>query len=230
MSQRGVLNLCHSDGQFDAFARRGNAMLLQGDDAELLDPRRGPRGLAVPRLRRRALSDPRRAAAPARRDGAARRRRLGVRAGGGRARGRPDPELRGHRLPHRGRARARGRDHARAISARGASGMAVAGRTSQVGAMAGLRLPIESQVLQAFVTEGLKPVLPGGRDLRDGAFLHQPVGQGRAGLRRRPRLLQLLRPAREPADRRARDGGRHGADADDRHARGCCARGAGSPT
>ena len=27
--------------------------------------------------------------------------------------------------------------------------------------MAGLRLPIESQVLQAFVTEGLKPVLPG---------------------------------------------------------------------
>ena len=39
--------------------------------------------------------------------------------------------------------------------------MAVAGRSSQVGAMAGLRLPIESQVLQAFVTEGLKPVLPG---------------------------------------------------------------------
>ena len=28
-----------------------------------------------------------------------------------------------------------------------------------VGAMAGLRLPIESHVLQAFVTEGLKPVL-----------------------------------------------------------------------
>ena len=36
MSQRGVLNLCHSDGQFDAYARRGNAMRLQGDDAELL--------------------------------------------------------------------------------------------------------------------------------------------------------------------------------------------------
>ena len=39
--------------------------------------------------------------------------------------------------------------------------MAVAGRSSQVGAMAGLRLPIESHVLQAFVTEGLKPVIPG---------------------------------------------------------------------
>ena len=45
MSQRGVLNLCHSDGQFDAFARRGNAMRLQGDDAELLD-REGVRALA----------------------------------------------------------------------------------------------------------------------------------------------------------------------------------------
>ena len=40
MSQRGVLNLCHSDGQFDAFARRGNAMRMQGDDAELLTARR----------------------------------------------------------------------------------------------------------------------------------------------------------------------------------------------
>jgi methylglutamate dehydrogenase subunit A len=36
MSQRGLINLCHSDGQFDAFARRGNAMRFQGDDAELL--------------------------------------------------------------------------------------------------------------------------------------------------------------------------------------------------
>jgi sarcosine oxidase subunit beta len=40
-------------------------------------------------------------------------------------------------------------------------GMAVAGRTSQVAQMAGLRLPIESHVLQAFVTEGLKPIIPG---------------------------------------------------------------------
>ncbi|MBV6638711.1 MAG: FAD-dependent oxidoreductase, partial [Mameliella sp.] len=38
MSQRGVLNLCHSDGQRYAFARRGNAMRNQGDDAELLTP------------------------------------------------------------------------------------------------------------------------------------------------------------------------------------------------
>ncbi|MDG1431762.1 MAG: FAD-dependent oxidoreductase, partial [Paracoccaceae bacterium] len=37
--------------------------------------------------------------------------------------------------------------------------MVVAGRTSQVAAMAGMRVPVESTVLQAFVTEGLKPVI-----------------------------------------------------------------------
>jgi methylglutamate dehydrogenase subunit A len=37
VSQRGVLNLYHSDIQRDAFARRGNAMRLNGVDAELLD-------------------------------------------------------------------------------------------------------------------------------------------------------------------------------------------------
>ena len=37
VSQRGVLNIYHTDGQRDAFARRGNAMRLHGVDAELLD-------------------------------------------------------------------------------------------------------------------------------------------------------------------------------------------------
>src|ERR1700761_296860 len=37
VSQRGVLNLYHSDTQRDAYARRGNAMLIAGADAELLD-------------------------------------------------------------------------------------------------------------------------------------------------------------------------------------------------
>ncbi|TIT81983.1 MAG: FAD-dependent oxidoreductase, partial [Mesorhizobium sp.] len=36
VSQRGVLNLYHSDAQRDAYTRRGNAMLLHGVDAELL--------------------------------------------------------------------------------------------------------------------------------------------------------------------------------------------------
>ena len=36
VSQRGILNLIHSDAQRDAFVRRGNAMLLNGADADLL--------------------------------------------------------------------------------------------------------------------------------------------------------------------------------------------------
>src|SRR5271163_4269947 len=37
VSQRGVLNVFHSDAQRDVFARRGNAMRLHGVDAELLN-------------------------------------------------------------------------------------------------------------------------------------------------------------------------------------------------
>ena len=40
VSQRGVLNLYHSDAQRDAYARRGNAMRMCGVDADLLDRER----------------------------------------------------------------------------------------------------------------------------------------------------------------------------------------------
>ena len=45
VSQRGILNLYRSDGQRDAYVRRGNAMLLSGADAVLLD-REGLRRMA----------------------------------------------------------------------------------------------------------------------------------------------------------------------------------------
>jgi sarcosine oxidase subunit beta len=41
----------------------------------------------------------------------------------------------------------------------GTVGMAVAGHTSELGRKAGLELPIESHVLQAFVTEPIKPLV-----------------------------------------------------------------------
>ena len=85
---------------------------------------------------------------------------------------------------------------------------------SRLAAMAGLRLPIESHVLQAFVSEGIKPLIDRRDDVRRRPLLHQPVRQGRAGLRRRHRRLQLLCPARQPAGRRGRLRGRHGADAE----------------
>ena len=37
LSQRGQILLAHSDGQMDAFTRRGNAIRMRGDDAELFD-------------------------------------------------------------------------------------------------------------------------------------------------------------------------------------------------
>ena len=49
-------------------------------------------------------------------------------------------------------------------------GVAVAGSSSRVMAKAGMRLPIESHVLQAFVSEGLKPVIDGVMTFGAGHF------------------------------------------------------------
>ena len=37
VSQRGVLNIFHSDAQKDSFIRRGNSMIINGADAELYE-------------------------------------------------------------------------------------------------------------------------------------------------------------------------------------------------
>ncbi len=160
MSQRGILNLCHSDGQFDAFARRGNAMRFQGDDAELLD-REAVRAHA-PFLNFDDARFPIRGGLLQRRAGTARHDAVAW----GYARGADrlgvdiiqNCEVTGFRIES---GAVRGVETNRGPIAAPKVGMAVAGRSSQVGAMAGLRLPIESQVLQAFVTEGLKPLIPG---------------------------------------------------------------------
>jgi sarcosine oxidase subunit beta len=55
--------------------------------------------------------------------------------------------------------RVRGVQTTRGAIRAGKVGIVVAGRSGQVAAMAGMRLPIESHILQAFVTEGLKPVI-----------------------------------------------------------------------
>ena len=89
-------------------------------------------------------------------------------------------------------------------------GCVVAGHCGVLAAMAGFRLPIESHPLQALVSEPIKPVLRLRRHVRRGARLCQPVRQGRAGVRRRHRQLQLLCPARQPA------GGRESAERADR--------------
>ena len=160
MSQRGVLNLCHSDGQFDAFARRGNAMRLQGDDAELLTREEVREGW--PFLNFRDARFPIHGGLLQRRAGTARHDAVAWGfARGADARGVDliqNCEVTGFRIEG---GRVRGVETTRGYIGAGKVGMAVAGRSSQVGALAGLRLPIESHVLQAFVTEGLKPAIPG---------------------------------------------------------------------
>ncbi len=158
MSQRGVLMLCHSDGQRDAFARRGNAMLAQGDDAELLDTE-GVRRL-LPYLDFENTRFPIYGGLLHGRGGSARHDAVAW----GYARGADQLgvdliqqcEVTGIDIEN---GRVTGVQTSRGAIRAKKVGIVVAGRSSQVAAMAGMRLPVESHVLQAFVTEGLKPVI-----------------------------------------------------------------------
>jgi len=161
VSQRGVLNLYHSDGQRDAFARRGNAMRLHGADAELLD-RESVRRLA-PFLAFDNGRFPIQGGLYQGRGGTA--RHDAVVWGYARAASElgvdiiQNCELTGFIQDASGAVT--GVETTRGMIRAGKVGVAVAGNSSRVAAMAGLRLPIESHVLQAFVSEGLKPVIPG---------------------------------------------------------------------
>ncbi|MCC0078666.1 MAG: sarcosine oxidase subunit beta family protein [Rhodobacter sp.] len=157
-SQRGLINLFHSDGQRDAFARRGNAMLAQGDDAVLLD-RDGVRRM-VPYLDFEQTRFPIYGGLYHPRGGTARHDAVAW----GYARGADrlgvdliqNCEVTGIDIQNgrvTGVQTTRGAIRARKVA------MVVAGRSGQVAAMAGMRLPVESHILQAFVTEGLKPVI-----------------------------------------------------------------------
>ncbi len=158
-SQRGVLNLAHSDAQMDAYARRGNAMRLNGIDAVLLD-RDGVRDM-VPQLDFSAAARfPIRGGLLQPRGGTA--RHDAVAWGFARA-----ADARGVDIIQncevtgilREGDRVTGVETTRGTIRAGKIGLAVAGHTGHVAAMAGLRLPIESHLLQAAVSEPLKPLL-----------------------------------------------------------------------
>jgi sarcosine oxidase subunit beta len=160
VSQRGIINLIHTDAQRDAYRRRGNAMLLSGADAVLLD-RNQVRELC-PFLNfdnarfpiKGGLMQPR--AGTARHDGVA----------WGYARGADmagvdiiqNCEVTGFRIEG---GKVLGVEPTRGFIGAKKVGVAVAGSSSRVMATAGMRLPIESHAVQAFVTEGLKPTIPG---------------------------------------------------------------------
>ncbi len=161
VSQRGVLNLFHSDAQRDAYARRGNAMRMNGIDAELLDLAEVRR--LAPFLNYDQARFPIQGGLLQRRGGTA--RHDAVVWGYARAASNrgvdiiQNCEVTGILRDATGAAT--GVETTRGAIRAGKIGVAVAGHSSRVAAMAGLRLPIESHVLQAFVSEGLKPIIPG---------------------------------------------------------------------
>ncbi|MBR3369712.1 MAG: sarcosine oxidase subunit beta family protein [Rhodobacteraceae bacterium] len=160
VSQRGILNLIHSDAQRDAFMRRGNGMILHGADAELLGADQVRR--EYPFLNFDNARFPIKGGLAQRRGGTVRHDAVAW----GYARGADSHgvdiiqncEVTGFRIEN---GHCKGVETSRGFIRAAKVGVAVAGNSSRVMAQAGMRLPIESHVLQAFVSEGLKPVLPG---------------------------------------------------------------------
>ncbi len=160
VSQRGIMNLIHSDAQRDAFVRRGNAMMLNGADAEYLDEAQIRK--EYPFLKFDDQRFPIKGGLAQRRGGTVRHDAVAW----GYARSADSHgvdiiqncEVTGFRIED---GVCKGVETSRGFIGAGKVGCAVAGNSGKVMGMAGMRLPIESHVLQAFVSEGLKPVLPG---------------------------------------------------------------------
>jgi heterotetrameric sarcosine oxidase beta subunit len=158
VSQRGALNLFHTEAQRDLFTRRANMMRLLGVDAEPLS-RQAVKAL-VPLVDLDNGRYPVLGGFLQRRGGTV--RHDAVAWGYARAASRAGVDIIEHcevtGICHDGH-RVTGVQTSRGPIAADTVCLAVAGHSSQLAAMAGLTLPIESHVLQAFVTEAIKPVL-----------------------------------------------------------------------
>ena len=169
LSQRGVINLYHNDGQRDAYVRRGNAMWMEGVPAELLD--RAALKKMLPFLNFDHARFPILGGLLQKRGGTA--RHDAVAWGYARAADRlgvdliQNCEVTGIR---RENGAVTGVETSRGFIGCGKLGLAAAGNTSRVGQMADLKLPIESHVLQAFVSEAIKPLIPGVMTFGAGHF------------------------------------------------------------
>jgi sarcosine oxidase subunit beta len=160
VSQRGILNLVHTDAQRDAARRRGNAMILNGSDAELLDAN-GVRAM-YPFLNFDNARFPIKGGLLHRRGGTVRHDAVAW----GYARG---ADMRGVDIIQNCEVTGFKIENGKCLGVETSKGFigakkvasCVAGSSSRVMAQAGMRLPIESHVLQAFVSEGLKPLIDG---------------------------------------------------------------------
>ncbi len=158
-SQRGVLNLAHTDTAVDAALRRGNAMRLNGIDAQWLNPKKIRQRVPLLNLENKGflpvlggLLQPR--GGTARHDAVA----------WGFAR---KADSMGIDIIQNCKVTDINISSAKVVSVTTELGkiktrkvgIAVAGHSSEVASMAGIRLPIESHVLQAMVSEPIKPCL-----------------------------------------------------------------------
>ncbi len=159
LSQRGVLNLAHSEADIREGHRRAGANRLNGIDAEWLDPGEVQRFCPIlnvsPEARYPVLG-----ATLQRRGGVA--RHDAVAWGYARA-----ADARGVDIIENCEVTAIRREAGRVVAvetnrgeiAAGKVAICAAGHNSVVAAMAGIRLPLQSHPLQALVSEPVKPVL-----------------------------------------------------------------------
>ena len=157
LSQRGQIVLAHGPSQLDVLARKGNTMLLNGIDSELLD--RGDVMRLLPYLDYSAdCRFPIYGGLMQRRAGTV--RHDAVAWGYARAASALGVDIIencevtgfvGDKDQITGVETSRGR----ILGAR--TGISVAGHSSRLAAMAGLKIPVESHILQAFVSEAIKP-------------------------------------------------------------------------
>lgn len=160
VSQRGILNLIHSDAQRDAFVRRGNAMLLNGADADMLSVEQIQK--RYPFLNVQNARFPIKGGLAQHRGGTV--RHDAVAWGYARAADQhgvdiiQNCEVTGFKIEN---GKCLGVDTSKGFIGAKKVAACVAGSSSRLMQMAGMRLPIESHVLQAFVSEGLKPLIPG---------------------------------------------------------------------
>jgi heterotetrameric sarcosine oxidase beta subunit len=160
ISQRGILNLIHTDAQRDAFTRRGNAMILNGADAEMLTTAQIKK--RYPFLNTEDSRFPIKGGLAQHRGGTVRHDAVAW----GYARGADSRgvdiiqncEVTGFKIEN---GKCLGVETSRGFIGATKVGCAVAGSSSRLMSKANMRLPMESHVLQAFVSEGLKPVMPG---------------------------------------------------------------------
>ena len=158
-SQRGVLNLAHTDSQIDAITRRGNTMRLNGIDAELLDEKQIRK--LMPYLDfSNDVRFPIKGGLLQRRGGTA--RHDAVAWGLARAADSLGVDIvqncevigfeeTGNKITVV--KTSRGNFNCGKVA------FAVAGNTGHLASLINLKLPIESHVLQAFVSEPLKPMI-----------------------------------------------------------------------